>query len=64
MPYSPIVLVLFGVLLAGISGFIGFILRKNIAEGKLNSAESQAEKILEDARKNAERDVYKRQGYG
>ena len=54
MPYSPIVLVLFGVLLAGISGFIGFILRKNIAEGKLNSAESQAEKILEDARKNAE----------
>ncbi|AQS59298.1 ribonuclease Y [Desulforamulus ferrireducens] len=38
--------------LAGLA--IGFFIRKNIAEGKLASAETQAKKILEDAEKEAE----------
>lgn len=33
---------------------IGFFIRKNIAEGKIASAESQAKKIVEEAEKNAE----------
>ncbi|ABO50440.1 metal dependent phosphohydrolase [Desulforamulus reducens MI-1] len=33
---------------------IGFFIRKNIAEGKITSAEAQAKRILEEAEKNAE----------
>ncbi len=54
MPYSPFVLVLFAIGLAALGVLIGYILRKNLAEGKLSSAEMQAEKLLDDARKSAE----------
>ncbi|MEA4892773.1 MAG: ribonuclease Y [Peptococcaceae bacterium] len=54
LPYSPFVLVLFAIGLAALGVLIGYILRKNLAEGKLSSAEMQAEKLLDDARKSAE----------
>ena len=54
MPNSPVLMVLLAVILAALGVLIGYLLRKNLAEGKLASAEMQAEKILEEARRSAE----------
>lgn len=54
MPYSPM-LTIIGVVVAVVIGLlVGYFFRKNVAEGKLSSAEAMAEKILDDARKDAE----------
>ena len=42
------------VLILIVGSLIGYFLRKRTAEGKLSSAEAQAEKMLDDARKSAE----------
>lgn len=39
---------------AGLGLAVGYMVRKNIAEGKLNSAEETAKKIVEDSKKDAE----------
>lgn len=50
---------LFVILGAIIGIFVGYYIRKNIGEGKINNAEELAKKIIEDAKKNAE--SYKRE---
>ncbi|HCP14775.1 MAG TPA: ribonuclease Y, partial [Peptococcaceae bacterium] len=54
MPYSPIYLIIAAVIAVAAGLLIGYFLRKNVAEGKLASAESMAEKIVDDAKKSAE----------
>ncbi|MFY9612662.1 MAG: ribonuclease Y [Tissierellaceae bacterium] len=51
--------VLFSILGALIGMIVGYFIRKNIGEGKINNAEELAKKIIEDAKKNAE--SYKRE---
>lgn len=51
--------VLFSILGALIGMIVGYFIRKNIGEGKINNAEELANKIIEDAKKNAE--SYKRE---
>ncbi len=51
----PVVVLILGIVGAAAVGIgAGFIIRKNIAERKIGSAEEQARKILEDAIKDAE----------
>jgi len=54
LPYSPIYLIIAAVIAVAAGLLIGYFLRKNVAEGKLASAESMAEKIVDDAKKSAE----------
>ena len=51
--------VLFSILGALIGMIVGYFIRKNIGEGKINNAEELSKKIIEDAKKNAE--SYKRE---
>ena len=51
--------VLSSILGALIGMIVGYFIRKNIGEGKINNAEELAKKIIEDAKKNAE--SYKRE---
>ena len=51
--------VLFSILGALIGMIVGYFIRKNIGEGKINNAEELAKEIIEDAKKNAE--SYKRE---
>ncbi len=37
-----------------IGALLGFVLRKKIAEGKIGSAEQEAKRIVDDAKKTAE----------
>jgi ribonuclease Y len=42
------------VVAASVAFVLGYFLRKHLAEAKIASAESEASKILEEAKKNAE----------
>ncbi|GAK01987.1 LOW QUALITY PROTEIN: hydrolase [Geomicrobium sp. JCM 19037] len=48
---TSILLLLVGV---GVGGFIGYLIRKKIAEAKISSAEQAAKKMIEEAERNAE----------
>lgn len=51
----PILFIIFGAIVGVLCGFIiGYLIRKNIAEAKIRSAEEAAAKILIDAKKEAE----------
>ena len=51
----PIFLIIFGAIVGLLCGFIiGYLIRKNIAEAKIKSAEEAAAKILIDSKKEAE----------
>lgn len=54
MPYSPVIMIIIAVALIFVGVLVGYLFRKNVAEGKLAAAEVQAEKIVEDAQKAAE----------
>lgn len=54
MPYTSILFAVAVAAALAIGTLAGYILRKNIAEGKLSAAEIQAEKILDEARRSAE----------
>ncbi|WP_438448297.1 ribonuclease Y [Gorillibacterium sp. sgz5001074] len=53
MPTS-VIWILISLAAAAIGGFIGFFIRKSIAEAKISSAEQAAEQIMENAKKEAE----------
>lgn len=54
MPYSPLYLTITAVIAVAAGLLIGYFVRKNVAEGKLASAESMAEKIIDDAKRSAD----------
>ena len=55
MPATTLLLIAAIVMAAlGVGALTGYIIRKNVAEGKTNTAEIQADKILDDALKSAE----------
>lgn len=54
MPYSPLYLVITAVIAVAAGLLIGYFVRKNVAEGKLASAESMAEKIIDEAKRSAD----------